>query len=117
MAPSGLAVVNTRGQRCPRYQPGLRGCRCGPVSPFLCPLLSAAQAEKGSIHAKIGRPYSYLLWKEGGSGKEGVVDGFGRCVSVAPWSKPSGGEIAFLRGEHAKEGMKERLISWGGKKL
>lgn len=39
MAPSGLPVANTRGQRCPRYKPGLQGwrvwTRVSPPEPFV----------------------------------------------------------------------------------
>ena len=97
MAPSGLPVANTRGQRCPRYKPGLQGWRCGPRSHLLSPLLVEAQAEKGPGGARKGRPYTLILWPAWvGERGNTVADRFGLCLCVAPPGKSSGSELLLF---------------------
>lgn len=62
VAPSGLPVANTRGQRCPCYKPGLRVWWCGQGSHIQSPLLGAAQEEKGPGGARKGKSHTLFLW-------------------------------------------------------
>lgn len=71
MAPSGLPVANTRGQRCPRYKPGLQGWRCGPGSHLLSPLLVEAQARRVQVVQGKADPIS-LFCGQLGLGREGI---------------------------------------------
>lgn len=93
MAPSGLPVANTRGQRCPCYKRGVRVWWCGPGSHIQSPVLGAAQEEKGPGGARKGRSHT-LLWPALVGERGNTVAGrFGFCLSVAPLGKPYGSEL------------------------
>lgn len=94
MAPSGLPVANTRGQRCPCYKRGLWVWWSGPGSHIQSPVLGAAQEEKGPGGARKGGSQSPLLWPAlVGERGNTVVGRFGFCLSVAPPCKPYGSEL------------------------
>lgn len=103
MAPSGLPVANSRGQRCPGYinlAHGVGGADEGLPSGALW--LVEAQAEKGPGGARKGRPHPRILWPAWvGERGNAVADGFGLCLSVAPPGKHSGRELLlFPQGEN-----------------